>query len=146
MQIRFHCPNERCVAIIEYEPIESCEGTIECPRCHQTHTLTISQTLRREQVVDQCVVCGGGELFIRKDFPQLLGVLIVVVFGATALYYFSVSMITAWSILIAAALIDLLIYAVIGHVTTCYACRAQYRKYAPNQAHEGFDLATSEKY
>ena len=35
---------------------------------------------------------------------------------------------------------------VIGKVTTCYACRAEYRKCNLNSAHEGFDLATSEKY
>jgi len=85
-------------------------------------------------------------LFIRKDFPQRLGVAVVIVFGLAAIYYFSISVLIAWSILAAAVLIDLVIYAFLGKVTTCYACRAEYRKCPLNPAHEGFDLATSEKY
>ena len=146
MQIRYHCPTDGCVAIVEYEPLETCGETMECPRCHVHHPMRISDSIRRDQRVDRCVICGGSELFIRKDFPQRLGLAVVIVFGLAAVYYFSVSVLIAWSILGAAALIDLVIYAFLGKVTTCYACRAEYRKCPLNPAHEGFDLATSEKY
>jgi len=146
MQIRYHCPTDGCVAIIEYEPLEAAEPTMECPRCRVKHPMRISDAIRRDQLVDRCVVCGGSELFIRKDFPQRLGVAVVVVFGLAAIYYFSISVLIAWSILAAAVLVDLVIYAFLGKVTTCYACRAEYRKCPLNPAHEGFDLATSEKY
>ncbi len=146
MQIRYHCPTDGCVAIIEYEPLEASGPTMECPRCRVSHPMRLSDSIRRDHLVDQCVVCGGKELFIRKDFPQRIGLAVVVVFGLAALYYFSISVLIAWSILAAAVLIDLLIYAFLGKVTTCYACRAEYRKCPLNPAHEGFDLATSEKY
>mgnify|MGYP001605253800 CR=1 FL=1 len=146
MQIRYHCPTDGCVAIIEYEPLETSGPTMECPRCLIQHSMRISDSIRRDQLVDRCVVCGGSELFIRKDFPQGLGLAVVVVFGLAAIYYFSISVLVAWLILAVAALIDLVIYAVLGKVTTCYACRAEYRKCPLNPAHEGFDLATSEKY
>ena len=146
MQIRYHCPTDGCVAIIEYEPLETSGPTMECPRCHVRHPMQISDSIRREHLVDRCVVCGGSELFIRKDFPQRLGVAVVGVFGLAALYYFTVSVLIAWSILGAAVFVDLVIYAFLGKVTTCYACRAEYRKCLLNPAHEGFDLATSEKY
>ena len=146
MQIRYHCPTDGCVAIIEYEQLEGCGETMECPRCHVQHPMRVSDSIRRDQLVDRCVVCGGSELFIRKDFPQRLGVAVVVVFGLVAIYYFSISVLIAWSILAAAVLIDLVIYAFLGKVTTCYACRAEYRKCPLNPVHEGFDLATSEKY
>jgi hypothetical protein len=119
---------------------------MQCPRCHVRHPMDISDSIRRGQRVDRCVVCGGSELFIRKDFPQGLGLAVVVVFGLAAIYYFSISVLIAWSILAVAALIDLVIYAVLGKVTSCYACRAEYRKCPLNPAHEGFDLAASEKY
>lgn len=146
MQIRYHCPNEDCVAIIEYEPLETCGGSIVCPRCHQEHRLAISAAMRERQIVDRCAVCGATELFIRKDFPQRLGLLIVIVFGGAAVYYFRFSVVMGWAILAAAVLVDLLIYLFLGKVTTCYACRAEYRKCRLNPEHEGFDLATSEKY
>jgi len=146
MQIRYHCPTGGCVAIIEYEPLESSGPVMECPRCHDRHPMRFSDSIRRDHLVDRCVVCGGSELFIRKDFPQRLGVAVVVVFGLAAIYYFTVSVLIAWSILAAAVVVDLVIYAFLGKVTTCYACRAEYRKCPLNPAHEGFDLATSEKY
>ena len=38
------------------------------------------------------------------------------------------------------------IYLTVGKVTACYACRAEYCKCDINPVHEGFDLATAEKY
>lgn len=146
MQIRYHCPTDGCVAIVEYEPLEASGPTMECPRCHQVHPMHITASIRERQLVDQCVVCQCRELFIRKDFPQRVGLAVVVVFGLAAIYYFTVNVLIGWGILAAAVIIDLLIYAFIGRVTSCYACRAEYRKCPLNPAHEGFDLATSEKY
>lgn len=146
MQIRYHCPTDGCVAIVEYEPIETSGPTMECPRCHQVHPMHITPSIRERRLVDQCVVCACRELFIRKDFPQRVGLAVVVVFGLAAIYFFTVNVLVGWGILAGAVVIDLLIYAFIGRVTTCYACRAEYRKCPLNSAHEGFDLATSEKY
>jgi len=146
MQIRFHCPTDGCVAIIEYEPLEECGATIECPRCHVKQPMTVTPAMRTEQTVDRCAVCGSRELFLRKDFPQRVGLAIVLVFGAAAIYFFRTSVFAAFAVLAAAAVLDLIIYALIGKVTTCYACRAEFRRCALNPAHEGFDLATSEKY
>ncbi len=146
MQIRYHCPFNGCVAIIEYEPLEDCSGSICCPRCHEERTLTITDKMRDRKTVDRCAVCDAAELFVRKDFPQGLGLLIVVVFGLSAVYCFTFSVVFAWAVLTCAALLDLIIYAAVGRVTTCYACRAEYRKGNLNPDHEGFDLATSEKY
>ena len=146
MQIRYHCPTDGCVALIEYEPLETCGPTMPCPRCGVEHAMAISPLMREENRVDACAACGGRELFIRKDFPQRLGLLIVIVFGVVAIYFFTISVVWAWGVLALAVLIDLVIYFFAGQVTTCYACRAEYRKCALNPEHEGFDLATSEKY
>lgn len=146
MRIRFPCPTDGCVALIEYEPLETCGPLMRCPRCHVDHRITLTDKLQRQQVVERCAICGGTELFVRKDFPQRLGFVVVLVFGLAAIYYFRTSVITAWAILASAVLVDLVVYSVIGRVTTCYACRAEYRRCRLNPAHEGFDLATSEKY
>ena len=146
MQIRYHCPTDGCVAIIEYEPLEGCGETMECPRCHVQHPMHITEAMREADMVDRCAVCRCKELFIRKDFPQRLGLAIVIIFGLIAVYFFTVSLVIAWLVLAAAVVLDLIIYLLIGRVTACYACRAEYRKCTLNPAHEGFDLATSEKY
>lgn len=146
MQIRFHCPTDGCVAVIEYEPLEESGPTIRCPRCNREHSILVTNTMRSKNHADQCAVCGCREMFIRKDFPQRLGVAIVVVFGLIAVYCFTFSVLLAWAVLAAAVVLDLVVYALIGKVTTCYACRAEYRKCSLNPEHEGFDLSTSEKY
>lgn len=146
MQIRFDCPTDRCVALIELEPLEESGATITCPRCATPHPIQLSKSLIGTSIVDQCALCGSRELFIRKDFPQRFGLFVVVVFGLTAIYMFRTSVVAGWSVLGAGLLLDLAIYAFLGKVTTCYACRAQYRKGHQNPAHQGFDLATSEKY
>ncbi|MHC5110192.1 MAG: hypothetical protein ACYTHJ_09980 [Planctomycetota bacterium] len=146
MQVRFHCPTDKCVAIIEYEPLEECGSTILCPRCGIAHPVKLTETTAGGEIVDQCVICGGTELFIRKDFPQKLGLFVVVVFGLASLYFFTRNVLIAWGVLAFAVLIDVVIYMIVGKVTACYSCRAEYRKCALNPAHEQFDLATSEKY
>lgn len=147
MQVRYDCPTDGCVAIIEYAPLEECGATMKCPRCSVEHPMHISEAMRTQGLVDQCAVCAGKELFVRKDFPQGIGMLVVVVFGLAAIYFFSQSsLLTAWGILASAILIDFLIYRLIGHVTACYACRAEYRQYNPSDENDAFDLATSEKY
>ncbi len=146
MQIRFHCPTEGCVAIIEYEPLEGCGGTIACPRCATAIPMTITPSMREQNVPDRCAVCGGAEMFIRKDFPQRLGLAVVIVFGLASVYFFRSNILVSWAVLAAAVAIDLLVYLLIGKVTTCYACRAEFRHATLSPHHEGFDLATSEKY
>lgn len=146
VQVRFNCPTEGCVALIEYEPLEAAGNSIRCPRCSRDHALAISDSIRKNGVVDACPICRGRELFSRKDFPQRLGLAIVVIAGLASIYFFANNFILAYAILAAAALIDLALYLAIGKVTVCYACRAEYRRVRPNPAHEGFDLATSEKY
>ena len=146
MQIRFHCPTDDCVAIIEYEPLEQSGPNMQCPRCNKAIAIHIDTAMSDRNMVEQCAVCQGRELFIRKDFPPRLGAAIVILFGLAAIWAFTFNVLVGWSILGAAVVLDLLIYLVIGKVTTCYACRVEYRKCQLNPAHEGFDLATSEKY
>ena len=146
MQIRFHCPTDMCVAIIELEPFEACGDTIRCPRCKVVHAVRITELMRSQQQLDVCAACGSTEMFVRKDFPQALGVLVVLVAGAISLMFLKSDLRIAYGVLLIAILVDLALYLKTGVVTSCYACRAEYRKVTPNPSHEGFDLATSEKY
>lgn len=146
MQIRYHCPNETCVAIIEYQPLEQSAATMECPRCHRDNPIHLTDSIRQDDMVDHCVICKCKELFVRKDFPRRLGLLIVVVSAFVSLYYFRTDIRIAMGVLVAAVLLDLLIYSRLGLVTTCYACRAEFRGGSINPAHEDFNLTTSEKF
>lgn len=95
-----------------------------------------------------CPKCGCTDLFVRKDFPQKLGLAIVVVAAVTFLAlasrprYFYLGAL----VLVAAVVIDAAIYLFVGKVTVCYRCRAEFRNVPVNPEHEGFDLAIAEKY
>ena len=95
-----------------------------------------------------CPKCGCADLFVRKDFPQKLGLAIVVVAAVAFLAlasrprYFYLGAL----VLVAAVVIDAAIYLFVGKVTVCYRCRAEFRSAPVNPEHEGFDLAIAEKY
>jgi hypothetical protein len=100
------------------------------------------------QPLNSCPKCGCTDLFVRKDFPQKLGLAIVVVAALTFLSlasqprYFYLGAI----VLVVAALVDAVIYLTAGTVTVCYRCRAEFRDVPINPEHEGFELAIAEKY
>ncbi len=100
------------------------------------------------QPLTTCPACGCRDLFIRKDFPQKIGLALVIV-AAVAFLILAANPTTfyigVW-ILVAAAVIDAAIYGLVGKVTVCYKCRAEFRDRPLNPAHGAFELATAEKY
>ena len=95
-----------------------------------------------------CPKCGCRDLFVRKDFPQKVGLGIVVVAGLAFVvlaarprtFYLGAS------VLLGAAVVDAVLYFFVPKVTTCYRCRADFRGVPINPEHHGFELATAEKY
>ena len=98
--------------------------------------------------LNECPNCGCKDLFIRKDFPQKLGLSIVVIAAAAFLalassrqrFYLGVI------VLIVAMLFDAVLYWFVGKITVCYKCRSEFRDVPINPQHEGFELAIGEKY
>lgn len=100
-----------------------------------------------DQPLQTCPKCGCRDLFVRKDFPQRLGLTVVVVAAVSFL------VLAAWRqlfwigalVLLAAVIVDAVLYLWVPKITVCYRCRAEFR--GPlNPAHEGFDLSVGEKY
>jgi hypothetical protein len=95
-----------------------------------------------------CPACGCKDLFVRKDFPQKIGLAVVVLAAGSFLvlaanprtFYIGV-----W-ILVAAAAVDAVMYFFVGKVTVCYKCRGEFRDAPLNPEHEAFELAIAEKY
>jgi hypothetical protein len=51
-----------------------------------------------------------------------------------------------FAILFATALVDLVLYIVVGDALLCYRCGAQYRNVEQMEEHSGFNLETHERY
>ena len=95
-----------------------------------------------------CPKCGCRDLFIRKAFPQKLGLMLVILAAVTFLILAS-SRTHFWigiAVLLGAAAIDALLYLVVPKITVCYRCRAEFRDVPINPQHEAFELAVAEKY
>ena len=98
--------------------------------------------------LETCPACGCRDLFTRKNFPQKLG-LAIVVMAALLFIYFAAEPSTFYIgalILAGAVIFDALLYLFIPKITVCYRCRAEFKDVPINPKHEGFELAVGEKY
>jgi len=145
-RIRFDCRHDRCAALIEYGLTGAGREQIVCPRCGREYELHDTASLVPNTTLAKCAMCQGEELFIRKDFPQKTGLVIVVVAAVISILFLKSNPGIAYGVLVAALLVDLLIYYMIGVVTVCYRCRTEHRGQPRNANHDWFDLASSEKY
>jgi hypothetical protein len=118
---------------------------LQCPHCEKP--LLLPQDAVDGRQVRRCLVCPSTDLYVRKDFPQVIGVSLVgvgIVGSSIAWYYANVYW--TFGILFATALIDVLLYAMVGDALMCYRCNAQYRGVEEIESHGQFDLETHEKY
>ena len=154
MRITYACP--ACDATVTHAGAEAVR-TLDCPQCHAAveppadaiawvaadGTTAAPGTGRLR--LRRCLVCPGTELFARKDFPQRLGVGIVVAgFAASCVTWAWQLLVPTFAILFGTALIDVLLYLLMPECLTCYRCAARYR--GAGGTHGGFDLETHERH
>jgi hypothetical protein len=154
MRITYACP--ACEATVAVDDIETLT-TIVCPRCAAAVEVPADgigwsgpagePTAAGSGVprLRRCLVCPGTELFARKDFPQRLGVGIVVAgFAASCVTWAWRLLVPTFAILFGTALVDVVLYLLMPECLTCYRCGA---RYGGAEGHfGGFDLETHEKH
>jgi hypothetical protein len=127
------------------QDFDASTATLVCPHCQRQITLP-PDAIEGERI-NRCLVCPSRDLYVRKDFPQRLGVLLVamgIVGSSIAWYYASLSW--TFGILFATALADLLLFMLVGNALMCYRCGAHYRGVSQMESHGQFNLETHEKY
>lgn len=142
MEITFPCP--RCEQTVQatWSPGQA---QLPCSRCNLE--FRVPEDAWSEHRLRRCLACPSHDLFIRKDFPQRIGVAIVVtgfVFSSIAWYFYEP--LWAFAFLFATALIDVVLYLVMGDAINCYRCGAQYRGVPDIDQYQVFDLETHERY
>ncbi len=142
MNVTFSCP--RCQQGVRAE-VASDAASLGCPRCGQA--LAIGRDSFDANQLRRCLVCPSTELFVRKDFPQRLGVAVVVLgIAASCVAWAYMAVFATFAILFATALVDVLLYLIVPDALMCYRCGAQYRGVAKLSGHGTFDLETHERY
>ena len=111
------------------------DGPINCPGCGlKAGTIEATWSL-----AGGCPVCGARHLYRRKDFNQLVGLLIVIlgaVLGILISYWF----------LAATAVLDAMLYRWVSEVAVCYRCGAELRGLAAIGGLKRFEHHTAEIY
>jgi len=137
----------------------------QCPKCDSPNIEVISTTTtglacsardwsREITAADiendcpkHCLCCGNEDLWRQKDFPQGLGLLMVLTGGIlSTIAWAYVEPVWALGILLVFAAIDMILYAVMNDVLVCYRCRARHRKANIQDDHPRFDLELNERY
>ena len=73
-----------------------------------------------------CPWCATTDLYIQKDFPQGLGLLIVIVgFAISTVFWYLEMPIVTYLVLLSSALLDMFLYYRVPDVTICYRCLSQ---------------------
>lgn len=138
MLVRFSCPV--CQQPSRWSSTRGREWV--CPRCD--HAAEISAP---GSDLDACAICANSDLYRKKDFPQWLGLTIMIaafvgfVIGQ-ALYRPWL----AWLILLGSAAFDAGLYLLVGDAVVCYRCGARHSGVAGAARHAPFDLAIAERY
>lgn len=142
MNVSFACPRCERSNHLAWEPGRP---TLACEHCRQE--VHPPAEAFQDGHLRRCLVCPSTELFVRKDFPQRLGVTIVVLgLAASCIPWYYSRPVWTFAVLFATAACDLVLYLLMGSALTCYRCGAQYRGLDERDQHAGFDLATHERY
>lgn len=140
--VSFACPKCEQPGTAEFS---TSSRQIECPHCHLQ--LQTPDDAFVGNKLSRCLVCPSHELFIRKDFPQRLGVTIVVLgFVLSSIAWACYYTILTFVILFATAAVDVVLYLLVGGVLVCYRCGAHYRGIEGADEHGHFELETHERY
>ena len=144
LRVGFFCP--QCSHYNEYALTPSVR-THRCSQCGHASDNAPSPSVLAGGPVDRCPQCGNAELYLRKDFPQQLGcaavsVTVVLSTVAYALWGFLASL----AVLVAASLLDFVLYHRLGEIPVCYRCHCELRGFQTNPEHLPFDLSRAEEY
>jgi hypothetical protein len=145
MELTYECPD--CGAVGTASPIES-SPVVVCRSCARERPIHPG-SFDGGGALRSCAWCATDDLYLQKDFPQGLGLGIVVVgFVISTVFWYYENPIPAYAVLLASALLDMVLYYRVPDVTICYRCLGQYRGEGSNTdgRFKPFDLAIGERY
>jgi hypothetical protein len=142
MNATFSCP--RCHEDVRAD-VAVTDTALACPHCGQASS--VPRDAFEGGQLRRCLACPSTDLFVRKDFPQRLGVGVVAlgIVGSSIAWGYSLPILT-FGVLFATALVDVALYLVVPDALMCYRCGAQYRMADGMARHGAFNLETHERY
>ncbi len=114
-----------------------------CPSCEAPVALHLEQRTAQGGLRG-CLACGHPELFTRKDFPRAVGVGIVAM-AAILVPFVPSDWAPYYPTLVAAALLDFVLFRFAPEVVECYVCEAEHRGFPREPRHPAFDRTIEER-
>ena len=123
------------------------EVTVDGTKGEQTVPLQWENATDESGRIVRCLACGCRELFFRKDFPQKLGLTLVIAAAAVSVVLFALDdVLASMGVLAAAVIVDSLIFSLTPKCVVCYRCRTEYHGLEITPTIEPWELAIGEKY
>jgi hypothetical protein len=144
MELTFACP--ACGLVGQVPALEHASQAV-CRRCGIAHPLHAEAIA--DSRLEACPWCATEDLYTQKDFPQALGLVIVMAqFAVSTVFWYYERPLATYAVLLASALIDWALYPRVPDVTVCYRCSCQARGAGsnPDGRYKPFDLAIGERY
>ena len=110
---------------------------VTCPGCGMTLEAPAVGDLSESRLLSRCLRCGLDRLYVKKDFNKKAGLWVFVVAALLSVPTWGLS-------LLAATIIDLVLYFALGDATLCYGCGALHRGFRKNPDHGDFDIHIQE--
>ena len=144
MELTFACPT--CGTVGQVSPLETADRAV-CRRCGTDRPLHPEGIARSE--LDACPWCLTTDLYSQKDFPQALGLMIVMLqMGISTVFWYYEKPVETFAVLLGFTFLDWALYPRVSDVTICYRCSSQFRGAGSNVdgRFQPFDLAIGERY
>ena len=138
-------PCDRCLASTRFDASGPARA-VACGKCGHERPVEPSEAVRTENRLDLCPVCGSGYFYREKDFNAWAGGAVIVAAIAGFLFMADRNIAIALGILLAAAALDFLAYALVPFRYVCYRCLASMRGAARNPAIGPYDLGTAGRF
>jgi hypothetical protein len=119
---------------------------VVCSKCGGRRPVEMTESVSARNIVDRCVLCGCGHLYIEKDFNGYVGFGIIVAAIVGSGVFWARNVYVAVGVLGVAALVDLVFWIFSRERTVCYRCVATYRRSGLNPAHERYELGTAGRF
>lgn len=146
MKIDLHSLEQERLFRVTLAPGEQPAKASPDPRAPQ-FALDWTDVMDARGTVVKCPVCGCAEMFARRDFPQRLGLAIIVASALASFVFFYLGWIlTCFAVLAAAVVLDRVISFFTGQCIVCYRCRSEFRDVPIPGDYPTWDLSTGEKY
>ena len=143
MKVTAFC--RQCLAKARFDAAAPPES-LDCRTCGDSRPIAPSAAVRGENRLDLCPVCGSGYFYREKDFNAWAGGAVIVAAIVGFLVMADRDIAIALGILMAAAALDLVVYALVPFRYICYRCLASMHGALRNPSIGPYDLGTAGRF